>query len=85
MTFESTARQVATTILGLVIAGGSGFFLWIAMHQKPTIDVHLVYPLMGGVFFGAILIAPRVMIDAAKQLLALLPSVKIGGGSPPTP
>lgn len=79
MTFESTAKQIATTILGIVIAGGSGFFLWIAMHEQPTINVHLVYPLMGGVFLGAVLIAPKVMIDAAKQLLALLPSVKIGG------
>lgn len=84
MTFESSSREIAKTVLGLLIAVGAGYVGWVALHQKP-IDLHLIYFSGGGVFFGALLVATEVVFETAKKMLSLFPSVKIGGGSPPTP
>lgn len=84
MTFESTTKEIAKTVLGIAIAGACGYAGWVFLQQRP-IDRHLVYFAGGGVFLGALLVAPEVVFDAAKKLVSLLPSVKIGGGSPPSP
>lgn len=83
MTLQSTTKEIVKTLLGLVIAGAAGYAGWIFLHQKP-IDRHLIYFSGGGVFLGALLVAPEVVFDAAKKLVSLLPSIKIGG-SPPSP
>lgn len=83
MTFESTSKEIAKTVMGFLIAVPSGYVGWIALQEKP-INVHLIYFAGGGVFFGALLVATEVVFETAKKLLSLLPSVKFGG-SPPAP
>lgn len=86
MTFATTSRQVVATLFGLVIAGASGYFLWVIMQPTipPTVvDRRLVYLFAGGIAFGMAFVLPSVFFDRAKRFLALLPSIKIG--SPPSP
>lgn len=82
VTWESTTKEIVKTVLGLVIAAAAGYLGWVVLHNKP-IDRPLVYFSGGGVFLGALLVAPEVVYDAAKKLVSLLPSVKIGGGTTP--
>lgn len=83
MTFESTGKQIAVAILGVVIAGAGGFFLWRYMQPPTVIDRHIVYAFSAWIAVGCVLIAPSPIMSALKQLVALLPSVRIGG--PPAP
>ena len=80
MTLESTTKEIVKSALGLVIAGAAFYVGWVVLHQKP-IDRPLVYFSGGGVFLGALLVAPEVVFDAAKKLVSLLPQIKIGGTS----
>lgn len=85
MTFQSTTRQVVATLFGFAIAGGSAVFLWRVMQPTtpPSVpDRHLVYLFAGGIAFGMAFVLPSVFYDRAKRFLALLPQVKIGGGTP---
>ena len=80
-------------VIGLLIAAASGFELWNVM--QPTVpasipDRHLVYLFAGGVFFGALLIIPTVILTTLKSLSAILGQYipVIGGrrsGDPPAP
>lgn len=80
-------------IIGLVIAGASGFALWTVM--QPTVpahlpDRHLVYLFAGGVFFGALLIIPTVVVGSLKSLMGVIgPYLPVVGGrranDPPPP
>lgn len=86
MTFATTSRQVVATLFGLVIAGASGYFLWLLMQPTvpPTVvDRRLVYLFAAGIAFGMAFVLPSVFFDRAKRFLALLPSVKIGGETKP--
>lgn len=86
MSFGSDFRKVLAALVGLSICCASGYLGWVVVHTKP-LDAKLIYFAGGGIFLGALLIpsiAPRLMA-AAKQLVSLLPSIKIGGGSPPSP
>jgi hypothetical protein len=78
-------------IVGLLIAAASGFALWSVM--QPTIpphipDRHVIYLFAGGVFFGALLIIPTVIVTTLKSLLDVIGKYipVIGGrraGDPP--
>jgi hypothetical protein len=80
-------------IVGLLIAAASGFALWGLL--QPTIpphipDRHLIYLFAGGVFFGALLIIPTIILTTLKSLSAIIGQYipVIGGrraGDPPAP
>lgn len=80
-------------VVGLLIAAASGFALWSVM--QPTIpahvpDRHLVYLFAGGVFFGALLIIPTVVVGSLKSLMSVIgPYLPVIGGrrstDPPAP
>jgi len=80
-------------VVGLLIAAASGFALWSLM--QPTIppqlpDRHLVYLFAAGVFFGALLIIPTVIVTTLKSLMGVIgPYLPVIGGrratDPPDP
>jgi hypothetical protein len=80
-------------IIGLLIAAASGFALWSVL--QPTVpphipDRHEIYLFAGGVFFGALLIIPTVIITTLKSLMGVLgPYLPVIGGrrstDPPAP
>jgi len=71
-------------VVGLLIAAASGFALWSLM--QPTIppqlpDRHLVYLFAAGVFFGALLIIPTVIVTTLKSLMGVIgPYLPVIGG-----
>lgn len=79
-------------MFGLLISAGSGFFIWMLMQQHTKPDVHLIYVAAAGIFFGALLIMPTIILTTLKQLLAIvgqyIPVTMIGGRrstDPPAP
>lgn len=84
MSWTANARIAMRGIIGLAFAGAGFYIGFVALHQKP-IDLHLVYVAAAGVLLGGAIIDLDPIYDAAKKLLSLLPSVKFGGGSPPSP
>ena len=78
MSFSSEARKIAVLLFGLTVTGSGGFFLWTVM-QSPPVDRHLVYLGAGWIAVGCLIVAPKVLFDALKQLASLLPSIKISG------
>lgn len=80
-------------VIGVLIAGFSAFALWSVM--QPTVpahlpDRHLVYLFAGGVFFGALLIIPTVIVGSLKSLMGVIgPYLPVVGGrrstDPPPP
>lgn len=85
MTFKSDAAKIAVAVLGLAIAAAGGFFLWRYMQPPQVIDRHVIYAFSLWIAVGCTLIAPKQILAALKQLIALLPSIKIGGNGTPTP
>lgn len=83
MSFTDDARKVLTLLFGLAVTASGGFFLWRVMQSVP-LDRHLVYVAVAWIAVGCLIIAPKVLYEALKQLLSLFPSIKIGG-SPPAP
>lgn len=81
MSFSSEARKIAVLVFGLALTGSGGFFLWTVMQAQP-VDRHLVYLGAGWIAVGCLVVAPRALFDAMKKLASLLPSIKIGGGTP---
>lgn len=83
MSFSDEAKKAAQTIGGLLISASGGFFLWL--YLKPpshTVSPSVIYVFAGWIAVGASIAWPSVIGGAFKQLAALLPSIKIGGGSP---
>lgn len=80
-------------IIGLLIAAASGFAIWNLMQPTipPTIpDRHEIYLFAGGVFFGALLIIPTVVVGSLKSLMGVVgPYLPVIGGrralDPPAP
>ncbi len=80
-------------VIGVILAGGSAFELWSLM--QPTIpphipDRHLVYLFAIGVFFGALLIIPTIIVTTLKSLFGVIgPYIPMIGGrritDPPAP
>lgn len=85
MSFSDDAKKIAVALFGVLIAGAGGFFLWRYMQPPTVIDRHIVYAFSAWIAVGCILIAPKQIIGAFKQLVALLPPIKIGGDTPPAP
>lgn len=84
MSWTENARTVLRGIVGLTFAGAGFYVGYFALHEKP-IDIHLMYIACAGVLLGGAIIDLDPIYEAAKRLLSLLPSVKFGGGSPPSP
>lgn len=84
MTFQSDAQKILVLLFGIANAAAGGMFLWRLMQISP-LDRHLVYLAVGWIALGSLMIAPSTLVSAAKQLFALLPSIRIGNGSPPAP
>jgi hypothetical protein len=83
VSFSQDAKKVLTLLFGLVVTASGGFFLWRVMQVTP-IDRHLVYVGAGWIAVGCLIVAPKVLFNALKQLVSLLPSIRIGGnGAPP--
>lgn len=79
MSLSDDAKKIAVALLGVAIAGAGGFFLWRYMQPPTVIDRHVVYAFSAWIAVGCVLIAPGPIMSALKQLIALLPSIKIGG------
>ena len=73
-------------IVGVIFAVASGFGLWRAM-QPAIPDRQLVYLFAAGVFFGALLIIPTVILTTLKSLMGIFGQYipVIGGRRPADP
>lgn len=79
MTVKSDAAKIAVALFGLLIAAAGAFFLWRYMQPPTVIDRHVVYAFSAWIAVGCVLIAPKQILGAFKQIIALLPTIKIGG------
>lgn len=77
MSFSTEARKILVLLFGIANIASGGFLLWRIM-QTPPIDRHLVYVFVAWIAVGALIVAPRVLLEALKKLAGLLPSIKIG-------
>jgi hypothetical protein len=81
MTWKNDAGKIIKLIFGLAVALSGGFFLWLEMKDGAQ-HAHTghVYLLAAWIAIGCIIIAPSVMVGAAKQLVVLIPfDIKVGG------
>lgn len=78
MSWTDNAKVGARIILALVIAGASVYTGYFALHEHP-INLRLVEIAGGGLLLAGFVGDADPLYDAAKKLLSLLPSVKIGG------
>lgn len=76
-------KAALRAVVGLAIAVAAFYTGWVALHEHP-IDLHLVYFAGAGVLLAGVIIDADPILSALKQLLALLPQVRIGNG-PPAP
>lgn len=88
MSFGDDAKKIAATLIGLAIAGLSGFFLWRVM--QPTVppttpDRHLVYLFAGGIAFGMAFFLPSVFFDTASRFIGLVRQAKSASNGTPAP
>lgn len=81
MSFSTDARKILVLLFGLAVTGSGGFFLWAVMQSQP-VDRHLVYLGAGWIAVGCLIVAPKVLFSALKQLASLLPTIKIGSSDP---
>lgn len=74
-----TAQAIARTVIALIIGGVS---LWLliaeAMLGKDSHTQHL-FLFAGGVLVGVAIGLPAVFFSTAKQIVVLIPEVRIGG------
>jgi hypothetical protein len=70
--------SIGRVAFGLVNAGMGVYFLILEMRQAESHTAH-VWAFLGWIAFGYIAAFPSLFLSTAKQLQALLPTVKIGG------
>lgn len=76
-------KTLVNVLIGLSIAAASFYTGWVGLRESPA-NLRLVEIAAAGILLGGFLIDKDPIFDALKQLLSLLPEIKIGGG-PPTP
>ena len=84
MSFSDNAKVAARVIIGLVIAGAALYLGYAALHEHP-INLRLVEIAAGGLILAGLVGDADPIYDAAKKLLSLLPSIKVGGNGTPPP
>jgi hypothetical protein len=84
MSFSSEARKILVLLFGVANALAGGFFLWLEMQGKTPHSGH-VYLFAGWIALGMAMVAPSQVLGTAKAILALLPSIKIGGNGASKP
>lgn len=77
MSFTDNAKVVARFVMALIIAGASVYTGYFALHEHP-INLRLVEIAAGGLVLAGFVGDADPLYDAAKKLLSLLPSIKIG-------
>jgi len=77
---QSTIAQVGAVLVGLMLGGAGGFFLYLEMKTPPSHAMH-VYIFAGMMAFGALLIVPGPFVSALKSIAPYLP--KFGPAGPP--
>lgn len=78
MSWTDNARVVLRAILALIIAAASLYLGYFVVHEHPM-DYKLVWTAGGGLLLAGLVADADPLLDAAKKLLSLLPSIKIGG------
>ena len=86
----STAMEIISGGVGLLLGVAGGFFLWLEMKSPPTHTMH-VYVFVGLMVLGALMIAPAAIVNGIRGIapyVPFLPKPGIGAGvapSNPTP
>lgn len=78
MSWTDNAKVVLRIVLALLIAGAASYVGYFALHEHP-INLRLVEITGGGLLLAGFVGDADPLYDAAKKLLSLLPSIKIGG------
>jgi ABC-type uncharacterized transport system permease subunit len=73
------AKRILSTVLGLVLSGMGGFFLFLEMNSPPAHSTH-IYVFSGFIAVGCFIIAPGVIGSALQRVVGLIPSVTIATG-----
>lgn len=81
MSFTDNAKLVLRGIIGLAFAGAGLYLGYFAVHAK-LMDYKIIGIAVGLLVGGGAVMDLDPIYDTAKKLLSLLPSVKIGGGTP---
>ena len=76
MTWQSEARKILTTILGLVLSLAGGFFLYLEMSGADRHPTH-VYVFSGFIAVGMFIVAPSVIGGALSKAFSYLPQIKV--------
>lgn len=77
MSWTDNARIVLRSAMALVIAGAAVYVGYFALHEHP-INLRLVEIAAGGLVLAGFVGDADPLFDAAKKLVSLLPSIKIG-------
>jgi hypothetical protein len=60
-------KEIQASVVGVALSGASGFFLYAEMTSPPAHSGH-IYLFAGGIFLGALVMAPALIISPLKQL-----------------